>query len=119
LQAASTGQRLGLADNWLRHVTDVADKHSNWLPNVRSEQARADRICELNVLEQVMNVCQTTVLRDAWSRDQACTVHGWVYSLRNGYVNDLGVDVDALERLPSLYAAALARIQLRSNDETR
>jgi carbonic anhydrase len=113
VQAALTGQRLGLADNWLRHVCDVADKHSATLGNTPVD-ARHDRLCELNVLEQVVNVSQTTVLQDAWARGQDVTVHGWVYSLRNGRVHDLGIDVDSLKVLPPLYYEALARIRNRS-----
>lgn len=111
VQAALLGHRVGLADNWLRHVTDVADKHTNSLLTTYGNQARHDRLCELNVLEQVVNVSQTTVLKDAWARGQNVTVHGWVYSLQNGRVNDLGLDVDSIDVLPSLYTAALARVE--------
>jgi len=110
VHAALTGQRLGLADNWLRHVSDVADKHSSRLISATSDEARHDRLCELNVLEQAVNVTQSTVLQDAWARKQEVTVHGWVYSLRNGRVHDLGFDADAVKGLPALYADALARI---------
>ena len=78
---------------------------------------RHDRLCELNVLEQVVNVCQTTVLRDAWARDQDVTVHGWVYTLRDGKVHDLGVDVGGIEQLAPAYASALQRI--RTDEEDR
>ena len=115
VHAALTRQRLGLADNWIRHVADVADKHSRCLDGVSDAHFRHDRLCELNVLEQVVNVGQTTIVRDAWARGQNVTVHGWVYSLRNGRVHDLGIDVDAVETLPRLYAGALARI----NDDMR
>ncbi len=117
VQAALSGQRLGLVDNWLRHVTDVADRHAACLSVVDSLQARHDRLCELNVLEQVVNVSQTTVVKDAWTRGQAVTVHGWVYSLRNGRVHDLGIDADSIEALPSLYRGALARIQALAYEE--
>ncbi len=114
VQAALTRQRLGLVDNWLRHVTDVADKHASCLDETHGDQARHDRLCELNVLEQVVNVSQTTVLQDAWARGQDVTVHGWVYSLRNGRVNALGVEVDSAKALPALYSQALARIRQQS-----
>ncbi len=115
VDAALTGQRLGLADNWIRHVADVADKHRHCLQDVAGAESKHDRLCELNVLEQVVNVSQTTIVQDAWTRGQDVTVHGWVYSLRNGRVHDLGIDVESVERLPAAYADALARI----DDDTR
>ena len=110
VHAALTGQRLGLADNWIRHVSDVADKHRACLHGVGDGPSQHDRLCELNVLEQVVNVSQTTIVQDAWSRGQDVTVHGWVYSLLNGRIHDLGIDVDAIEKLSLLHAGALARI---------
>lgn len=110
VHAALTGQRLGLADNWIRHVADVADKHRQCLHGVVDGPPQHDRLCELNVLEQVVNVSQTTIVQDAWSRGQDVTVHGWVYSLLNGRIHDLGIDVDAIDRLSLLYAGALGRI---------
>jgi carbonic anhydrase len=88
-------RRLGLVDNWLRHVDDVKHKHAEALRRLDGPQARHDRLCELNVIEQVVNVCQTTVVRDAWDRGQELSVHGWIYSLRNGRVRDLGLHVRA------------------------
>ena len=111
VNAALTGQRVGLADNWLRHVVDVADKHAGWLNTTPSGPTRHDRLCELNVLEQVANVSQTTVVQDAWARAQDLTVHGWVYSLRNGRVHDLGSDVDSAQAVAPKYYEALARIR--------
>jgi carbonic anhydrase len=108
--AALTRQRLGLADNWVRHVADVAEKHGGTLRDAGGEHLQHDRLCELNVLEQVVNVSQTTILRDAWARGQDITVHGWVYSLRDGRVHDLGMDIDGSERIPAMYADALVRI---------
>ena len=116
VHAALHDSRLGLADNWIRHVRDVADKHAGALERFDDDELRHDRLCELNVLEQVVNVCQTTVVRDAWSRGQALAVHGWVYTLRDGRVHDLGIDVDSLERLPAEYAGALARIRVDEED---
>lgn len=114
--AALTGLRLGLADNWVRHVSDVSEKHVTLLREAGGENLQHDRLCELNVLEQVVNVSQTTVLRDAWSRGQDVTVHGWVYSLRDGRVHDLGMDIDGPERIPAMYADALVRIGLDRED---
>ena len=90
--AALTGVRHGLIDNWLRHVADVAEKHADALAALPDER-RADRLCELNVAEQVANVCQTTIVEDAWARDHKLTVHGLVYGLEDGLLRDLGVSV--------------------------
>ena len=90
--AALEGSRHGLIDNWLRHVTDVGEKYADELSSLPPEQ-RLDRLCELNVVEQVANVCQTTIVEDAWSRDQELAVHGLVYGLRDGLLSDLGVSV--------------------------
>ncbi len=108
--AALTRRRLGLADNWVRHVADVAEKHSECLHSMENESLQHDRLCELNVLEQVINVAQTTVVQDAWARGQDLTVHGWVYSLRDGRVHDLGIDPGNLDALRTQYTDALARI---------
>lgn len=111
VHAALTGARVGLADNWIRHVGDVVVKHATLLAEVGTEALQHDRLCELNALEQVSNVCETTIVRDAWARGQALTVHGWVYTLRDGLVHDLGVNVSASDQLEAQYAAALARIR--------
>ena len=103
-------RRLGLVDNWLRHVDDVKHKHAEALRHVVAPAERHDRLCELNVIEQVVNVCQTTVVRDAWDRGQTLSVHGWIYGLRDGRVRDLGMHVSALERLAPAFASAHARI---------
>ena len=117
VHAALHGTRLGLADNWVRHVGDVAGKHAAVLAEVGDAELQHDRLCELNALEQVANVCQTSIVRDAWSRGQALAVHGWVYTLRDGRVHDLGLNVDGSDQLDSQYAAALERI--RSDREDR
>ncbi|GAB3752315.1 carbonate dehydratase [Lysobacter olei] len=110
VHAALTGARVGLADNWIRHVADVADKHTRCLHGFKSEADQHDRLCELNVLEQVVNLTHTNVVRDAWARGQDLTVHGWVYSLTNGRVNDLAISMNAPGQLASTYALSLARI---------
>ena len=117
VHAALHGRRLGLSDNWIRHVADVAEQHSDALCNFNDDELRHDRLCELNVLEQVVNVCHTTVVRDAWTRGQSLAVHGWVYTLRDGKVHDLGVDVGGIEQLAPAYASALQRI--RTDEEDR
>jgi carbonic anhydrase len=91
VRAALEGQRLGLSDNWLRHVEDVRDAHAVALAALPGDEARFDRLCELNVIEQVLHVAQTTVMRDAWTRNQDVTVHGWIYALRDGRLRDLRV----------------------------
>ncbi|MEI2455404.1 carbonate dehydratase [Lysobacter firmicutimachus] len=118
VHAALHSQRVGLADNWLRHVADVADKHAGCIHHAHSDE-RHDRLCELNVIEQVQNVCLTTIVRDAWTRGQPLAVHGWVYSLRNGLVHDMGIDVDAYDKLDGLYAAAVARVNGYRGDSPR
>lgn len=119
VHAALHRARLGLADNWIRHVSDVAEKHEACLQDSREGDERHARLCELNVLEQVVNVSHTTIVKDAWSRGQDLAVHGWVYSLGNGRVHDLGIDVDAIDRLPSLYSSALGRISANADDAIR
>jgi len=111
VHAALTRARVGLADNWIRHVGDVAEKHAGLLAGAGEEPLQHDRLCELNALEQVANVCQTTIVRDAWARGQTLAVHGWVYTLRDGRVHDLGLDVAGVDQLEPQYAAALARIR--------
>ena len=109
VHATLTGTRVGLADNWLRHVGDVAQKHAGQLGNIGLESLRHARLCELNVIEQVMNVCQTTIVEDAWSRGQELSVHGWVYGLQDGRVRQLGMDISSRDELPAAYAGALLR----------
>ena len=108
--------RVGLADNWIRHVKDIANRHGGLLAEVDGHALRHDRLCELNVLEQVANVCETTIVRDAWSAGQKLHVYGWVYTLRDGRVHDLGLDVDSEQALAEQYAPALARIRVDRAD---
>ena len=109
VRAALTGERLGLIDNWLRHIQDVRDKHAALLAPLAGEAA-ADRLCELNVVEQVANVAQTTIVRDAWERDQRLAVHGWIYGLADGRLRDLGMTVERLDALASIHQAALKHL---------
>jgi carbonic anhydrase len=108
--ASLSGRRVGIADNWLRHVGDVEKKHAALLASVPEAQ-RHDRLCELNVVEQVLNVCQTTVLEDAWARGQAITVHGWIYGVRDGLVRELGLGVSSRDELDAAYARAVQDIE--------
>jgi len=110
--AALRGQRAGLVDNWLRHVQDIREKHAPLVASALEEQ-RWDLLCELNVIEQAANVCQTTVVQDAWERGQPLTVHGWIYGLRDGLLHDLGVCASAENELTADYRAALAGLSER------
>jgi carbonic anhydrase len=107
VKAALEGERHGLIDNWLRHVEDVRDLHAASLAKLPDDEARWARMCELNVVEQVLHVSQTTVLRDAWSRDQDVTVHGWIYSLQDGRIRDLGVDATSAAEAERAVAMAV------------
>lgn len=110
--AALKDVRVGLADNWLRHIKDVRDRHPA-LIEATPEAHRVDLLCELNVIEQVMNVAQTTVVQDAWSRGQALTLHGWVYGLRDGLLQDLRMTVDSPAAVEASYREALAALGAR------
>ena len=108
--AAQRGERLGLVDNWLRRIEMVRDRHA---PLIERAAARsADLLCELNVVEQVRNVCQTTVLRDAWRRGREVTVHGWIYRLHDGRLHDLGVSIDGAADGDAIYRSALERLSI-------
>ena len=109
VHAALTDRRIGLADNWLRHVKDVHQKHERYLGDSIPTPKRQDRLCELNVIEQVVNVCETTIVQDAWSRGQDLTVHGWAYRLETGLVNDLGMSISSTEEMNLRYAKSLSR----------
>jgi carbonic anhydrase len=111
VRAALRCDRIGLADNWLRHLQDVSEKHRDCVHAVHGEQHRTNRLCELNVLEQVSNVCQTTIARDAWARGQALTIHSWIYGLKDGLLRNLGMSVSRVEELEPQYRAALAAIE--------
>jgi carbonic anhydrase len=106
VQAALEGARIGLADNWLRHIQDVRDRH-NLLLDSLEDNARADALVELNVIEQVLNVAQSTVLQDAWLRGQDVTVHGWVYGIHDGLLQDLHLTIDSNSNVDSTYRAAI------------
>ena len=105
--AAHDHLKLGLIDNWLRHVQDVAQRHRNLLAKKKGREERIARLCELNVIEQVVNVAQTTVVQDAWARGQMLTVHGWIYGVQNGLIRDLEISVSQAETLQGTYASAV------------
>ncbi|HWS99578.1 MAG TPA: carbonate dehydratase [Pyrinomonadaceae bacterium] len=109
VRAAMLNLKLGLIDNWLRHIQDVMQKHAPMLEGIAEESARVDKLCELNIIEQVSNVCQTTIVQNAWERGQELTVHGWVYGLSDGLVRDLNVHISNQEEMASVYQNALAK----------
>jgi carbonic anhydrase len=111
VHAAMAGTRVGLADNWLRHVGDVALKHAALLDEVELDVLRHARLCELNAIEQVVNVCQSTVVQDAWARGQPLSVHAWIYGLHDGRIRELGFGVERPEQLAPAYAAAITAVR--------
>ncbi len=104
--AALGNRRLGLIDNWLRHIQDIRLKHADYLETQPAE-TRADRLCELNVIEQVVNVCQTTIVQDAWDRGQELAVHGWTYAIHDGLVRNLGMSASSNAEAATAYQRAL------------
>ncbi len=106
VMAALHGTRVGLADNWLRHIKDVASMHRPLIESTDPAH-RLDLLCELNVIEQVVNVAQTTVVQDAWKRGQSVTLHGWVYGLSDGLIKDLHMTVDSADDLERVYRGAV------------
>jgi carbonic anhydrase len=99
VQAALDDRRVGIATNWLRNIQDVCHKHVQQLDAIADPLLRAERLCELNAIEQALNLCQTTIVRDAWERGQDLSIHGWVYGIGDGLVRDLHVSVASLEEL--------------------
>ena len=112
VRAALEDLRVGLADNWIRHVQDVRNRHRTWLETVEPER-RVDALCELNVVEQALNACQTTVVQDAWARGQELVIHGWFYGLANGLLHDLKMTVASAAQMNPTYEQAIAAVQAR------
>jgi carbonic anhydrase len=102
VQAAMDGERHGLIDNWLRQIKDVANLHAERLDSIDDQQERFDKLCQLNVAEQVLNVAETTILADAWDRGQSLAVHGWIYGLKDGLIRDLDITITSEQDLRSL-----------------
>lgn len=111
VSSALKGLRFGLVDNWLRHVQDVRHKHAALLEEFPDDETRIHHLCELNVIEQVVNVCETTIVQDAWLKNQNLTVHGLVYALQDGIIRDLHLSIDALPKLQPAYNNALDHIR--------
>jgi carbonic anhydrase len=110
VQAALQNRKLGLIDNWLRHVQDVRQKHDARLSAIAAAEDQHDRLCELNAIEQVVNVSQTTIVQSAWERGQALTIHAWIYGLQDGLLHDLNMSVASQHELTQQYARALAAL---------
>jgi len=110
VQAALGGKRIGLSDNWLRHVQDVREKHESLLARIQDSPSRLAKLCELNVIEQVVNVAQTTVMREARERGQELTVHGWIYGLKDGFLRDLNISIANDQEIIPAYQSALAKL---------
>ena len=113
--AALEGMRVGLADNWIRHVSDVRDRHRDLIASIEP-QWRHDVLCELNAIEQVVNVAQSTVMQDAWARGQKVSLHGWCYSLKNGLITNLEMTVPGVGGLHEVYLAAVEKVAQRKRD---
>jgi len=111
VRAALRGDRIGLADNWLRHVQDVSEKHKDCIHAKHGDERRTDLLCELNVIEQVGNVCHTSIARDAWQRGQPLTVHSWIYGLQDGLIRNLGMSISSAKDLEPQYRAAQVAIE--------
>ena len=112
VSAVLNDRRVGLADNWLRHVADVRQRHQAWLAGIAPER-RVNALCELNVVEQARNVCETTVVQDAWARGQELVVHGWFYGLHNGMLLDLEMTVTGAAAVAGAYEHASAAVFAR------
>ena len=110
VRAALLNLKLGLIDNWLRHIQDVVQKHQKLLAGIADESERVNKLSELNIIEQVFNVCQTTIVQNAWERGQDLTVHGWVYDLSDGLVRDLNVHIAAQEEVMPIYGNAISKL---------
>ena len=111
IQAAMQHQSFGLVDNWLRHVQDIIVKHQTYLDSFPTEQQRLDQLCELNVAEQVFNVCENTLVRNAWQRGQKLTVHGWIYGVEDGLLRDLALSLSSTAEMKAAVHRLLTQTQ--------
>lgn len=110
VKAALLNSRYGLIDNWLRHIQDIKQKYQSIIDAAGSVDKQVDRLCELNVIEQTLNVCETTIIQDAWARKQPLRVHGWVYGLNDGIIRDLKITMDSADDMQAIYANAVKEI---------
>jgi len=116
VKAAHLNLRLGLVDNWLRHIQDVKQKHAAQLVPITDDKALVDRLCELNVIEQMANVCRTTLVQDAWDRGQNLSVHGWVYGIEDGLLREMGVAASSRDEAAAVYFDTVDNIGKKSRE---
>lgn len=111
VKAAIDDDRLGLIDNWIQHIKDVRGKHREFLAAIKDEKCKHDKLCELNVIEQVVNVCNTTIVQDAWNRQQPLSVQGWIYAINDGVLRDLNICLDGAHQLLPIYENAISNLK--------
>ncbi|MBI2427469.1 MAG: carbonate dehydratase [Ignavibacteriales bacterium] len=114
VRAALEKNRFGLIDNWLRHIQDVQQQYSSIVESAGTIEKQVDRLCELNVIEQVRNVCETTIIQDAWARGASLNVHGWIYGLSDGLIRDLNITMNGGEEINSIYSLAIQNVRERT-----
>ncbi|MCK9408059.1 MAG: carbonate dehydratase [Bacteriovoracaceae bacterium] len=112
IRSALLNNRLGLIDNWLRHIQDINQKYRSIVQAAGDINQQVDRLCELNVIEQTLNVCETTVVQDAWARNQPLQVHGWIYGLNDGLIRDLKITMDSADDMPGIYKRAVEDLHI-------
>jgi carbonic anhydrase len=110
VQAAMDNARIGLADNWIRHIQDVRDRHKPLLESAPVAE-RTNLLCELNVIEQVVNACHSTVVKDAWTRGHELMVHGWIYGINDGVIKDLHMSISSAAELEAAHTRAISAVQ--------
>jgi carbonic anhydrase len=111
VRAALVNTRFGLIDNWLRHIQDVQQKYRSIVESAGNVDKQVDRLCELNVIEQTLNVCETTIIQDAWARGQSLQVHGWIYGLTDGLIRDLKITMDSPDDITGIYQRAVSELK--------
>lgn len=111
VRAALQQGKFGLIDNWLRHIQDTYQRYREIVDEQKTTTQREDKLCELNVIEQVINVCRTTIVQDAWERKQPLAIHGWIYGLHDGLLRDLGVTIESPNEIQTLLQNAIRRLQ--------
>jgi carbonic anhydrase len=116
IAAALDGARLGLSDNWLQHVRDTVEHHRASLDQLVDRESKLRKLCELHVAEQIVNLARTTVVRDAWTRGQPLSLHGWVYGIEDGHLRSLGVELDGSEDVAMKMRTAFAAIEMRDGE---
>ena len=112
VRAALVNKRYGLIDNWLRHIQDIHQKYRPIVESAGDVNQQVDRLCELNVIEQTLNVCETTVIQDAWARGQSLEVHGWIYGLKDGIIRDLKITMDSADDMAGIYQRAVSGVTI-------